>query len=210
MKTIYRPHLCLAAALAAGLSAQAARAAEDPPAILEVRRAYQDCRAVPRAKDAEAIELYGVFRDLTTQSRPTWRRHPPAAAEKLHLLEWMTVHKAGGLVRAARLLENTPSGDWSKDSEYCFRADGSLAFVLAELRTFQGNVRVEDRLYHDPAGRRLRSLRSVFDLDSGRRIDPGDPRFRGFHDRETRLYLTTRALAAELGPALPGAGPGSR
>lgn len=178
---------------APGLLAAPARAAGDPPQILEVRDAYQGCRTIRQAKTTTKIILYGAYRDLVTQQAPTWHRSRPKDAQ---ILEGMTVYRAGGNIRAADYWQGTPSGDWSKVTRYCFRGDGTLAFALSELRTFYGNVRVVDRLYFDPAGRRIRARRALFDLNTKKPIKKAKA---GFHDRKTTIYLTGGRVAATVG-----------
>lgn len=169
-------------------------AAEDRPEILEVRRVYQDCRAVRLDERTKRTRLFGAYTDLSSDAGPVWHRQPPADTD---VFDEMQVWRVGGRIRAANLLETTPSGDWSKLSKYCFRPDGSLAFIFSELRTFYGNVRVEDRLYFDLTGRQIRTLRKAFDMNSEKPV-----RNPNFQDQETTIFPTARALAIKLGPAL--------
>ena len=162
---------------------QTAFAASDPPSILEVRKAYQECRAVKTGNASSKVTAHADYGDFTENKPPVWRRTLPASGEAYSSVD---VWRAGGTVRVAARFDTSPSGDWSKSHEYCFRKDGTLAFILAELRTFNGRVRVEDRLYFSPAGKQVRKLRYVFDLMTNARKPDG---FSNFFDRDTTVYL---------------------
>ena len=161
------------------------------PAITEIRESYQICRAL-RTDKVFMRKMYGVYTDLENQDRAIWSTSPPSQGM---VLEEVVLYGPGGSTQFAELLETTPSGDWSKATEYCYRADGSLAFIFSELRTFYGDARVEDRLYFDRSGEKIHTIRRIFDLNSGQRLPDGTA---NFSDRETRIYLTTVALTNEL------------
>jgi hypothetical protein len=71
-----------------------------------------------------------------------------------------------------------------------------VAFVLSVLRTFQGNVQVEDRVYFNAAGQRIRTLRQVSDLKTNKPLKPGEA---SFMDRKPQLYLRADELVRVLG-----------
>lgn len=56
---------------------------------------------------------------------------------------------------------------------YCFRNDGSLAFLMRDFRTFQGNVREEKR-YWIGEKRVLKTATKTFDLQSGKAVNRKD------------------------------------
>ena len=103
----------------------------------------------------------------------------------------MVLYGSGERPRFAELSVTSPSQDWSKGSEYCYRADGTLSFVFSILRTTYGSVRVEDRFYYNGAGKRIRTIRRIFDLDSGKRLPDGTD---DFTDRKTDVFVSTAVL----------------
>lgn len=65
------------------------------------------------------------------------------------------------------------AGDWTQHAEYCFRRDGSLAFIFCRISTFYsdiGALLVEKRLYFDQTGMRIRETKSLSDLNTGERL----------------------------------------
>lgn len=159
--------------------------------IERIRDHYAACTAL-RNDNIGRRQFFGVYTDLENQTRPNWTGVRPDNALVPEQAELFGPQKT---TRFAILTINSPSGDWSQYTEHCFREDGSLAFVYAELQTSYGNVRLEDRLYFDRVGAQIRSIRRIYDLDSGKRL-PDDTD--NFTDRATRLYLRSKTLDDEL------------
>ena len=127
--------------------------AQGAPAIEEVRRAYAQCREIQGR--ATSIDVYETR--ASTPAAPRWQRGRPPEGEGSGRA--MSLYTADGTIRMAFEKIDALSGDWRQRIQHCFRADGSLAFVFSVLRTFQGDVQVEDRLYFDPQGKRIRTNR---------------------------------------------------
>lgn len=181
----------------AAFISSSATAADTPPIISEIRQQYQICRSL-RSNEVGLVKMYGVYTDLETQERPVWHLSPPANGM---ILSEILLYKAPGQkIGFAELSEFTPSGDWSKATEYCYRLDGSLAFIFSEYRTFYGNVRVEDRLYYNRSGEQVRNIRRIFNLDTGERLPDG---FANFMDRKAQIFRSVDDLASELGTIKP-------
>jgi hypothetical protein len=168
-------------------SAQGAGPAD--AAIAEVRRAYAQCREVQKPP---AIELH----QRRTGEPPVriWQRQEPPEDEQAG--GKMALFTANGVVRSTIEEVEGRSGDWQQIVEHCFRADGSVAFVLSVLRTFQGNVAVEDRMYFNPHGERIRTLRQVSDLKTNKRLNPREA---NFMDRKPQLYRSVEELLRVVG-----------
>ena len=77
-----------------------------------------------------------------------------------------------GKLAAANFTYFSPSGDWSQYVEHYFRPNGSLAFVRAELRTFEGDCAIKQKYYFDRKGRRLKRTVSYFDLNTNKPKKP--------------------------------------
>ncbi len=166
--------------------------AETSPTIAEIRERYQICRQM-RADEAGLRKYYGVYTDLEKQERPVWYRQAPT--EGMTLSELKLFSEADNQTDFAELMETTPSGDWSKATEYCYRPDGSLAFVFSVLKTLFGNVRVEYRFYFDRQGKQVREIKRIFDLNSGKRLPDNKS---DYAEQETKLFKSTRELRDEL------------
>jgi hypothetical protein len=80
--------------------------------------------------------------------------------------------KRNGQVIASNFTLFSPSGDWSKFLFHYFRADGSLALVRSELRTFYGDYIVKETRYFDSRGRLIKRSIKYFDLTSGKPKKP--------------------------------------
>ena len=168
-------------------SAQGAAPADAP--IAEVRRAYAQCR---EAQKSPAIELHQ--RRIGEPPVRTWQRQEPPEDERSG--RKMALFASGGAVRAAIEEVEGRSGDWTQTVEHCFRPDGSVAFVLSVLRTFQGNVQVQDRMYFNAGGERIRTLRQVTDLKTAK---PLKPREASFMERKPQLYRSAEELLRTVG-----------
>jgi len=116
----------------------------------EVRAAYAACRSF--AARAAPIALERPYDGV-------WKR-----GSTLEHGEFASVWLEGRTVRVARL--ETSGEDNAITVRYCFRRDGTLAFIHTSLGTFYadpGPVHVERRSYFDPRARRFRELEQVYD-----------------------------------------------
>ena len=172
------------------------RAAEDPPEIAEIKKVYQDCQSIKKADEGTKSVIFADYGRLEDGWPAVWRLQMPKSGFAYSHLE---LYRDGDTIRLADRFHTSPSGDWSKTHEYCFRADGTLAWLFAELRTFLGDARVEDRLYYDPTGTQVRALRYAFDLKTGKRLDENTA---NFMDKETTIYLTVKAIGDDIGHEL--------
>lgn len=96
----------------------------------------------------------------------------------------------GRLVRS-NFTRFSPSGDWAQYDFYSFRADGTLAKLASELRTFEGDLIVLRDYYFDEKGRQIRRTTRFRDLRSKKPIKkPKD--WGGGYDVE--IYKSVRRL----------------
>lgn len=82
------------------------------------------------------------------------------------------------------------SGDWANDADYCFREDGSVAEVDAELQTFYGNMLVKRAWFYAPRAALLAKTEGFFDLHTGRVETPGQD----FIDEKTPQFRNVKSL----------------
>lgn len=182
--------LFAALALLVLVSFGARGAAPQAKAIEEVRRSYAQCGGI-RDRVTPVVLHKEIPRG--TEEAP-WQRSDRAAPERAQ--RTMSVFAVNGMVRFALDEVNAVSGDWRQTIEHCFRADGSVAFVFSTLRTFYGNVAVEDRLYFDPRGKNFHKLRRVSDLGTGKPVKRGKG---GFMDQKPELFGSSDELLRAVG-----------
>lgn len=72
--------------------------------------------------------------------------------------------RSHGKIVASNFTLFSESGDWAKYINHYFRADGSLAKVRSELRTFYGDYIVIEDIYFDTKGKRLKRAIKYLDL----------------------------------------------
>lgn len=73
---------------------------------------------------------------------------------------------------ASRFTYSSPSGDWAEFVFHYFRADGSLARVDAELRTFTDDCVIRQSFYFNSSGKSLKRTRRYFDLNTDKPRKP--------------------------------------
>ena len=101
--------------------------------------------------------------------KPPWKKFSSSAAlEKARdKQETYTIafswRKAGKIVQS-NFTYFSPSGDWSQYVYHYFRADGSLARVDAELRTFMDDCVIRQKFYFDTKAKRIKKTLGYFDL----------------------------------------------
>lgn len=196
MTQVFTRFSLLAAALAALLIQTPAHADVVPAEIVKIRALYEQCQAVRLVKTNPKVHAVAVYTDGDYTKDPKWVKAAPKDAE---VMSEVTAFKSDGKIRSATLFETSPSGDWAQTFDYCYRPDGTLAFILAELRTFRGNVRVVDRLYYNPSGVEIHRVRKYFDLDTKKPITGKTPQFQ---DLEVRVLKTSGDLVRHASPAL--------
>jgi hypothetical protein len=75
---------------------------------------------------------------------------------------WVT---RGNIVQSTFTL-SSQSGDWAKYNDHYFRADGSLAMIESDYRTFLGNFMVVRRRYFDKTGKQIHMTAKFLDIRS--------------------------------------------
>lgn len=100
--------------------------------------------------------------------------------------------KAGKTV-AANFTLSSPSGDWVKYNYHLFRADGTLAMVESDYRTFMGDFVVIRKRYFDTAGKEIHKTTKIQDLKT-RKAKKAPDGIMGDDPDEADYYLTTALL----------------
>ncbi len=101
--------------------------------------------------------------------------------------------RSGGRLIASNFTHFSPSGDWVKYVNHCFRSDGTLARVETDYRTFMGDFKVIRNRYFNARGKQISSSVKYLDLQSGKPKDKGDG-VMGDDPNEVDYYKTVKKL----------------
>lgn len=101
--------------------------------------------------------------------------------------------KKAGKVVATNFTLSSPSGDWVKYGNHVFRADGTLAMVESDYRTFMGEFVVIRKRYFDTKGKEIHKTTKIQDLKTNKPKKALDG-VMGDDPDEVDYYLTTAAL----------------
>ncbi len=126
-----------------------------------------------------------VFADTASQTstRSKWRQFDSEKAldkfrEKSETYEIAYCWKQSGRITEVSTTLFSGSGDWVNYVYHYFRADGSLAKVESDFRTFYGDLIVEQEMYFSAAGKQLKKATRYRDLKTKKfkKVDPkSDP-----------------------------------
>jgi hypothetical protein len=136
--------------------------------------------------------------DYNEGSRPKWRKFASVAAlEKFRERTTETYTVAYNWRRNGRLVQSnftrfSPSGDWAQYDFYYFRANGTLAKIASELRTFYGDLVVLRGFYFDRKGKLLRQTVRYRDLNTNKAVKK--PKDGDFQTSDVEIYKTVRRL----------------
>jgi hypothetical protein len=142
---------------------------------------------------------FGNIASPVKESVDVWKEFPSnaerhAARTDDNLNELADVWMFPGEGSLVRMVFTSPSGDWSDYVDYCFRADGSLAAIDAELRTFHGNMIVNRGWLYDAEGRKTGGHISYRDLQTQQPTDARGKEGLGFQSHEAPEYMSTKGL----------------
>jgi hypothetical protein len=144
-------------------------------------------------RNARRGRLFADTASYTDGSAPRWREfRSKRALEHAEAYSVATVWSeptGDGLVADFAL--SSPSGDWAQYANYYYRADGTLAKLHSELRTFMGDLIVIRDRFYDTSGKLLREKTSYLDLNTRKpkKVEAG-----GFQDIPVELYAKSSDL----------------
>ena len=122
--------------------------------------------------------IFADTSDYEADSKPKWQKFASEKAlEKFRAEKSETYTIAYNWRQKGRILKSnftrfSPSGDWTEYVYHNFRADGSLAMVESEMRTFNGDLIIIQDFYFDRAGRLLKKSVRYRDLQTQKPIKP--------------------------------------
>jgi hypothetical protein len=107
------------------------------------------------------------------------------------VMKALIIYQSGLPGAFARLEETSPSGDWSKLTDYTFDSLRRIAVIDSTLNTFHGNVQVKRRFIFSTEGAVIDSTISVVDLTTGEAVEPGE---RSFADSPPQVFFSVQEL----------------
>ncbi len=178
-------------------------AVADEPQLKNVPSVQQLCQAA-RAfalKSPERVRIFSIvpFGDDPNAVLGDWREFPDIAtrdklAETRPIYDSLGVWKAPSGSYFVTTHSTSFTGDWGHMVDYCFRTNGTLAWMESELRTFYGSVRRVRTRRFDANGRVTFSGVRVFNLQTDEPLQ--DP---SFMDQDEPIYVKLKDLpVAEL------------
>lgn len=139
---------------------------------------------------------WGAYPDQDYSKPPVWTLKLP---RNVHALHRVSVLRQKGQIRLGKLTTISASGDWTRVNRYCYRADGTLAYMSSTLRTTYGNVRVYDVVAYDRSGRAIKRTRKIFDLKTSKPLARGA---RGFQEPKQVVIKTAGDFRRHVSPVL--------
>ncbi len=141
--------------------------------------------------------IFADTSDYNEGSKPKWRKFASEKTLEKFREGSETYTVAYNWQRNGRLVQSnftlfSPSGDWAQYDYHYFRADGTIAKIASELRTFMGDLIVLRDLYFDGRGRLLRQTVRYRDLNTKKAISK--PKDGDFQTTGVTIYKTVRRL----------------
>lgn len=172
-----------------------AHAKRHSPEVTEVKKRYAECTKVVRSKETKGIKLVRLW-DRDKDDLGKWQLRGKGV-DRSAIMVSATVFVHDDRIRSSEIYETSPSGDSSLTTSYCFRVDGSLAFLLSKLRTANfyhpktsagGVVLVQTRKYFDPKGTEVRKLVKAHLAATKQKVTTG------WQEVDARVYLTSKKM----------------
>lgn len=166
----------------------------------EVKNIDAYCKTIDaltkRAKKPDLI--FADTSDYTDQnSTPKWQRFASEKAlekfrDKTETYSIGFNWRKDGKIVASNFTNFSPSGDWAMYIFHCFRADGTLARVRSELRTFNGDYIVTQTRYFNVRGKQISKTVKYQDLTTHKLKKPTSDFDSSFSDED--IFKTTAKL----------------
>lgn len=153
----------------------------------EIRRIDAYVKTLDRfVKNRKPHLIFADTADFDAESAPKWQKFASEKAlEKFREERSETYTIAYNWLQKGKIVKSnftlfSPSGDWTQYVYHDFRADGSLAHLQSEMRTFNGDLIIIQDFYFDRAGRLLKKTVKYRDLQTQKPI------------RATKEFLETK------------------
>jgi len=139
-----------------------------------------------------------VFADTSQTARTKWRQFASEKAlekfrEKTETYEIIYAWQQTGKIVETSTTLFSGSGDWVHYIYHYFREDGTLAKVETDLRSFYGDIIIEQEFYYDKNGKQLKKAVRYRDLKT-KKFKKVDPKSDYLSLAKFDTYKTTRKL----------------
>lgn len=131
-------------------------------------------------------------------SQPKWQRFASEKAlekfrdETRETYTIVHIWRQKGRIVQSNFTLFSPSGDWAQYDFHYFRADGTIAKIASELRTFYGDMIVLRDFYFARNGKLLRQTIRYRDLNTKKPVKK--PQDGDFQNTDVTIYKTVRRL----------------
>ena len=153
--------------------------------IKSIQKKYQTIR-----EDGATVKIF-LVRRIKKDGFDAWRISGSVLTGQPGMSA--TLYRSRHETAQIEIAETTPSGDWSMNTRYGFRPDGSLELLESKLNTFYGNVTTKTTIHFDKQGKKLYEGQTVSDLETGKPVK------REFADRQPKIYPTLDEMQKEFG-----------
>ena len=165
----------------------------------EIKRIDAYVKTLDRfVKNRKPHLIFADTSDYDAESKPKWQKFASEKAlEKYRAEQSETYTVAYNWLQKGKIVESnftlfSPSGDWAQYDFHYFRADGSVAKIASELRTFYGDLIVLRDFYFDNKGNVIRRTTRYRDLNTKKPVKK--PKDSDFSGSEVKNYKTVRRL----------------
>ena len=117
--------------------------------------------------------------DYSKDENPVWKKYASEtefekARETEEAYTIAYIWKKDSKIVQVNFTYSSPSGDWVEYYFQTYRADGSLAKLDRELRTFMGDIIVNRIQIYDETGKLIKETKNYRNLDTKKTIKPTD------------------------------------
>lgn len=170
----------------------AAMQAQNPTDIAAIEAYARQLDAYAK-RNARGGRMFADTASYTDASAPRWQefrsKRALERAESYSVATVWTQPTSDALLADFSL--SSPSGDWAQYANYYYRADGTLAKIRSELRTFMGDLIVIRDRFYDTRGKLMQEKTRYLDLNTRK---PKKVQEGSFQDIPLELYAKTTDL----------------
>lgn len=145
----------------------------------EIKRIEQYSKAIDAfvGKNKNPHSIYADTSDYNEDSKAKWQKFATEKELEKFRDQTETYTIAYNWLKNGKIVQTnftlfSPSGDWAEYVFHYFRADGSLAKVASEMRSFYSNSIMVQDFYFDPKGNLMKKSVKYFHLRTQKPIKP--------------------------------------
>ena len=167
--------------------------AADNDAIKKIRQQFSKWQPILKDSTVERKIFYHLFTGENFSTEKWTNSYTPS--DEIFVGDELQIIDIDSLGTFVLLMSSSPSGDWFIHSENYYWSNGNLFFVFWKMNTYQASEpsTVERRIYFNESGEEIRSLESVYKLNTKGKI-----RNPNFMNREVIYWKTISELPASI------------